>query len=82
MSDQKPSPYEIVFGKETWLRGARLGLLLFGLFVAGAALIFLLLSVLTEWSAAYRGVLALVVGPLIGVICFWVYWKRTTPPRA
>lgn len=71
----------------TWTRGTWLGLVLLLLFAIGAIIAYLLAGVI-GWSGATQGLVALLLGPLFGIVIFfagWTLWKpnwNTVQPPA
>lgn len=60
--------------QEIWLRGTRLGIVVVVLFVAGALLAYLLTGLIGV-SGSIQALIAICVGPFIGGIVFFVWWK-------
>ena len=62
----------------TWTRATQLGVILVGLFSIGAVIIYILAGVI-GWEGAARGLMAIFVGPVLGVILFFVGWSIWQP---
>ncbi|HLA45795.1 MAG TPA: hypothetical protein VJZ27_20270 [Aggregatilineales bacterium] len=65
-------------GKNTWMRGMWLGFALIILFIVGAGIVFLL-TFITGWELAARALVSLLLGPLVGCVLFYIYWRMKKP---
>ena len=65
-------------GKDAWMRGMWLGFALIILFTVGAVIIFLL-TFITGWELAARALVSMLLGPVVGCVLFYAYWRVKKP---